>query len=106
RPLGSPALRDIPGRPGTLPAPLRQGQQQTQQQSQQTAQQQVQAQPQPSPQPSVQSEAQATSAREACGKRVFIALAVCMDDRCEEPRFRNTAECIGVIERKRARENR
>ena len=28
-------------------------------------------------------------AREACGKRVFIALAVCMDERCEEPRFRN-----------------
>ena len=46
------------------------------------------------------------SAREACGGRVFLARAVCMDRECEQPRFRNTAECIPILERKRARENR
>jgi hypothetical protein len=48
----------------------------------------------------------ANSAREACGKRRFIALAVCMDERCEEPRFRQTPECVSVLARKAFRENR
>ncbi|MEO7057863.1 MAG: protein kinase [Caldimonas sp.] len=47
-----------------------------------------------------------TSASEACGKRVFISRAICMDEKCEEPRFRNTQECIGILARKTARENR
>ena len=47
-----------------------------------------------------------TSAREACGKRRFIALAVCMDATCEEARFRATPECIGILSRKAMRENR
>ena len=51
-------------------------------------------------------EAEPTSAREACGKRVFIALAVCMDEKCEEARFRSTPECIGILTRKTQRENR
>ena len=51
-------------------------------------------------------EAEPTSAREACGKRVFIALAVCLDEKCEEARFRNTPECIGILSRKTQRENR
>jgi len=46
------------------------------------------------------------TAREACGKRVFIALAICMDEKCEEPRFRNTQECVGILARKAAREYR
>ncbi len=46
------------------------------------------------------------SAREACGRRVFIALAVCMDERCEEPRFRNSQECVKILEVKRTRESR
>jgi hypothetical protein len=46
------------------------------------------------------------SARQACGKRVFIAMALCMDERCEEPRYRNSAECGKILEVKRARENR
>jgi hypothetical protein len=37
---------------------------------------------------------------------VFIALAVCMDERCEEPRFRSSEECVAVLARKHARENR
>jgi len=46
------------------------------------------------------------SAREVCGRRGFIARAVCMDQVCEEARFRWTPECVGVLARKAARENR
>jgi hypothetical protein len=46
----------------------------------------------------------ARSARESCGKRVFVALAICMDQRCEDPRWRNTEECIPILQRKRQRE--
>ena len=47
-----------------------------------------------------------SSAREACGSRAFIALAICMDRECEQPQFRNSAECVRVLDMKRARENR
>lgn len=46
------------------------------------------------------------SAREACGDRLFIALAVCMDRECEQPRFRDQPECVKVLEMKRRREQR
>jgi len=46
-----------------------------------------------------------SSAREACGRRVFISLAICMDEKCEEARFRSTPECIGILARKQSREN-
>ncbi|MEO7009065.1 MAG: protein kinase [Caldimonas sp.] len=46
------------------------------------------------------------SAREACGSRVFIALAICMDRECEQPQFRNSTECVPILQVKRARENR
>ena len=46
----------------------------------------------------------AKSARESCGKRVFVALAICMDERCEDPRWRNSEECIPILQRKRQRE--
>ena len=49
-------------------------------------------------------EPHANSARESCGKRVFVALAICMDERCEDPRWRNSAECIPILQRKRQRE--
>jgi len=51
-------------------------------------------------------EAPPATAREACGKRVFIALAICMDEKCEEAKFRSTPECVGILARKRQRENR
>jgi serine/threonine protein kinase len=87
RPLGQPAQRDTAavGRP--VPQPVQ-------------------------PAQPVQSAAQnivdphATSARDSCGKRVFVALAICMDERCEDPRWRNSSECVKVLERKRQRENR
>ena len=47
-----------------------------------------------------------TTVREDCGKRVFLALAVCMDERCEQPRWRNTQECVSILARKAQRENR
>ena len=48
----------------------------------------------------------ARSATESCGKRVFVALAICMDERCEDPRWRSGADCVRVLERKRQRESR
>ena len=49
---------------------------------------------------------QPTTVSEACGSRVFIALAICMDEKCEEPRWRSTPDCQRILERKRQRENR
>jgi hypothetical protein len=87
RPLGQSNVRDpvVVGRP--VPQPQQQAPQ-----YQQPQQQAAQAQP--------------TSARDACGKRVFIALALCMEEKCDEARFRGTAECVAILDRKRARENR
>jgi serine/threonine protein kinase len=45
------------------------------------------------------------TAREKCGSRLFIALAVCMDRECELPRYRDHPECVQVLEMKRKREN-
>ncbi len=92
RPLGQSNLRDpvVVGRP----VPQQQQVPQSQPPQQQPAQAQVQAQAQP------------TSARDACGKRVFIALALCMEEKCDEARYRSTAECVSIMDRKRARENR
>ncbi len=44
------------------------------------------------------------TAREVCGTRLFIALAVCMDRECEQPRYRDHPECVRVLETKRKRE--
>ena len=56
--------------------------------------------------PDAEARTEAATAREACGKRVFIALAVCIEEKCEEPRFRQTQECIGILARKASRELR
>ncbi len=45
------------------------------------------------------------SASEVCGRRVFLALAICMDRECERPVFRDQPDCKKVIETKRQREN-
>ena len=44
------------------------------------------------------------TAREMCGSRLFIALAICMDRECEQPRYRDAAECVKVLDVKRRRE--
>ncbi len=46
------------------------------------------------------------SARDACGGRVFIALAICMEEKCDEARWRNTGECQRILTARRQRENR
>ena len=89
RPLGQSNVRD--------PVPV--GRPVLQQQQQQQQQQQPQQQP-------AQIEAPAASARDACGRRVFIALALCMEEKCDEARYRGTAECVAIMDRKRTRENR
>ena len=101
RPLGSPA---IPTTTNERPRPLGSAPVPTTTTTSQLPPSRTPA--QTAPTPTATAEHVAGSAREACGKRVFIALAVCMDERCEEPRFRGTAECAGILERKRARENR
>ena len=46
------------------------------------------------------------TAREACGTRVFIALAICMDRECEQPQFRDHPECVRILNVKRQRAER
>ena len=46
------------------------------------------------------------TAREACGSRQFIALAVCMDRECERPQYRDTQECVPILNTKRQRSER
>jgi hypothetical protein len=48
------------------------------------------------------------SPREACGGRVFLALAVCMEEKCVTPRFRAHPQCDEVrqmMDRRRRGEN-
>ncbi|MBB2487897.1 serine/threonine protein kinase [Mitsuaria sp. WAJ17] len=46
---------------------------------------------------------QPSSPSEACGKRVFLARALCLDEQCATPRFHGHAECVALRE---AREQR
>ena len=46
------------------------------------------------------------TAREACGNRSFISLAICMDRECEQPQFRDNPECVRVLNVKRQRAER
>ncbi|HEX6706585.1 MAG TPA: protein kinase [Albitalea sp.] len=36
--------------------------------------------------------------RQACGARVFLALALCMEQQCERPRFKGHPQCRKVVE--------
>jgi hypothetical protein len=36
------------------------------------------------------------SPREACGERVFLALALCMEEQCARPRFKSHPQCVPV----------
>ena len=44
------------------------------------------------------------SPREACGSRVFLALARCMAEQCESPQFRSHSQCVQLREENRRRE--
>jgi len=46
--------------------------------------------------------------REACGSRVFLALALCMEEQCDKAGFKSHPQCEAVremVERRRRREN-
>jgi len=47
------------------------------------------------------------TAAEFCGRtnNGFFAINVCKDEKCEEPRYRNTGDCPAVLARKRQREH-
>ncbi len=62
----------------------------------------VVAQPVPTSAPAV-AETEPASPSDACGKRVFIARALCLDEQCAKPRFHGHAECVALRE---AREQR
>ena len=66
-------------------------------------------QPLPAPTPAAASAAnteaaEPKNAREACGKRVLVALWQCMERECEKPRYRNQAQCVETLNNKRSRE--
>jgi hypothetical protein len=44
------------------------------------------------------------TAREACGKRVLVALWQCMERECEKPKFRDHPKCVETLNTKRQRE--
>lgn len=47
-----------------------------------------------------------SSPREACGGRIFLALAMCMQEQCETPKFRNHAQCVELRQQRQAIEDR
>ena len=60
----------------------------------------------PARRPASRSAPAPATAREACaGKGGFIARAVCIDERCEEPQFRAVGECPAILARKHQREH-
>jgi hypothetical protein len=48
--------------------------------------------------------AEPRTAREACGKRVLVALWQCMERECEKPRYREHPQCVEALNTKRQRE--
>jgi hypothetical protein len=46
------------------------------------------------------------SPREACGKRVFLALANCMTQQCATPQFTQHPQCVQMREEDRIRRER
>jgi len=47
---------------------------------------------------SAASESEPRSPTEACGRRVLLALAWCIDRQCERPVFQNHPECVKLRE--------
>lgn len=42
-----------------------------------------------------------SSPKEACGKRVFLALALCMNEQCNTPQFTRHPQCVELREQNR-----
>jgi len=45
-----------------------------------------------------------SSPREACGSRVFLALANCMAEKCSSPQFSSHPQCVQLREENKRRE--
>ena len=59
----------------------------------------------PTPAPRAVEPAAPATAREACAsKQGFFAFNICLDERCEEARFRNVGDCPAVLARKHQRQ--
>jgi len=56
------------------------------------------------PRPTTPPEYGAPSIRDIC-KGSFFERNICLDQRCEEARFRSTPECVDVLDRKRKRQS-
>jgi serine/threonine protein kinase len=50
--------------------------------------------------------AEARSPRQACGGRVFIAMAICMKRMCEKPAYRSHAQCVHMRQQEEAQRQR
>jgi serine/threonine protein kinase len=44
------------------------------------------------------------TAREACGARVLVALNICLERECRNPRYKNDRECVRLAEERRRRD--
>jgi len=53
----------------------------------------------------VPAEGEPQTAAEACRNLGFFARNVCLDERCEEPRFKNLGDCPLILQRKHQRQN-
>jgi serine/threonine protein kinase len=53
----------------------------------------------------VPAEGEPPTAAEACRNLGFFARNVCLDERCEEPRFKNLGDCPLILQRKHQRQN-
>jgi hypothetical protein len=63
--------------------------------------------PQPQPRDSYAAPRHEETAGEVCARQGggFFSINVCKDEKCEEPRYRNTGDCPTVLARKRQREH-
>ncbi len=48
----------------------------------------------------------AASPRQACGGKIFIALAICMKRQCEKPAFKSHAQCVKMRQQEEAQRQR
>jgi hypothetical protein len=47
-----------------------------------------------------------SSPQEACGKRVFLALALCLQEQCQTPQFSNHAQCVQMRQQQKESQQR
>jgi hypothetical protein len=50
--------------------------------------------------------AEPVSPKEACGKRVFLALSFCMQTQCAKPQFTNHAQCVQMRQEQKDNQER